>query len=348
MSFKIFDFAIIGQGIAGTLLAYFLKKHGKSVLVIDNNFEGASSKVAAGIVNPITGKKFVKSWRVDEFLPFAYDFYIELGKELRIETLTKTNIIRTLDTIEDENNWLARTADLSINSYMLGVADISELKDKVINSFGYGEIQGTFYVKMGDILEAFKQRCISESCYYETKFDYQSLKKGDKHFEYKDAMFHEIVFCEGYQALQNPYFKNIGLAPSKGEVLMVKIPGAGFKKMYKNKIFIIHQFDDIYWVGSGYEWNATNDRPTQKSYNMLAGELERVLTIPYEIMEHKAAIRPTMHSRRPIFIVNEELKGMYLFNGLGTKGASIGPFAADQFSRFLIHKNPNDLILQVT
>ena len=143
----------------------------------------------------------------------------------------------------------------------------------------------------------------------------------------------------------NPYFENIGLAPSKGEVLLVRIQHAGFRKMYKDQIFIVHQYDDVYWVGSGYEWNMTDDLPTDKIYNKLKTELERILTVPFEILDHQAAIRPTMFSRRPIFKCHPAIEGMYIFNGLGTKGSSIAPFAAKQFTRYILEKNPEDLIL---
>lgn len=75
---EIYDFVVVGQGLAGTLLSYFLHKNGKSVLIIDDNFKGSSSKVAAGIVNPITGKNFIKSWRIHDFLPEARRTYDEL------------------------------------------------------------------------------------------------------------------------------------------------------------------------------------------------------------------------------------------------------------------------------
>lgn len=339
MNFKSFDFAVIGQGIAGTLLAYFLQKSGKSVLIIDNNHEGGSSKVAAGIVNPITGKKFVKSWRVDEFLPTAHDVYVEIGQELGIIPFTKANIIRSLDSVEDENNWLARTADTTVNAFMLPEADIIEFEGKVSPAFGYGEITGTFHVHLTDIIEAFKKKWLTAGSYAELKFDHNTLEIKENGFCYQSYMFDEIIFCEGYQAVNNPFFQNIGMAPSKGEVLMVKIPEAGFKKMYKDKIFFVHQYEDVYWVGSGYERNANDDKPTAKTREMLVNELNRILQIPYEIIDQRAAIRPTMQRRRPVFLIHESIDGMYMFNGLGTKGSSIGPFAAKQFAEYLVGKN---------
>jgi len=340
-----YDYAIVGQGIAGTLMAYFLKKSGKKVLIIDNHHAGAASKVAAGIVNPITGKNFVLSWRFDEFIPIAREIYSEISEQLQIQAFTYANIIRALETAEHENNWFAKSSNAGITSYFAREVDADEFHGKVSKPFSYGELHGTFHVNLSLIIEKFKDKWLSEGCYLLQHFDYDKLIKNDGCFLYDQTSFTEIVFCEGHLADKNPYFPKIGLGPAKGEALLVKIPGADFRKMYKDKIFLVHQYDDVYWAGSGYEWDAPDDKPTQAGYEKISVELQRILQVPYEILDHKAAIRPTMYNRRPLFKIHEEVEGMYLFNGLGTKGASIAPFAAHQFSRYLLEKNVEDLNL---
>lgn len=340
-----FDIAIVGQGIAGTLMAHFLESYGKRVLVIDNGFQGSSSIVAAGIVNPVTGRNFVRSWRIHEFLPFAVATYDALSTKLGMECYQKSNIIRALDTIEDENNWLARTQDELVGLYMCEMADTSDFEGKINKPMAFGELRHTFRVYFEKVIKAYKAYLQDKSSYVEDRFDYSKLVILDQGFTYEDYTFSELVFCEGYQAIHNPFFPKIGMAPSKGEVLLVKIPNAHFRKMYKDKVFFVHQYDDIYWVGSGYDWDISSEAPTEKAFKTLFDEVARVLKIPYEIMEHKAAIRPTMHGRRPVFRVHQENPNMYLFNGLGTKGGSIGPFAAAQFARYIVHKDPQDLVL---
>lgn len=340
-----YDVAIVGQGIAGTLLSWFLYKLGKKVLIIDDNFNGAASKVAAGIVNPITGKNFVQSWRISEFLPVAIQTYNELSDFLDIKTYSKTNIIRSLYNIEDENSWQAKAIDPQSELYIKSTPDFSEFSGKVDHQFAYGELQGTFTVNMFEIIEQFRDKWDKNGSYLKEKFDYFQLNIGENGFYYQEHMFDSIVFCEGFKATYNPFFPEIGMAPSKGEVLIIKIPGAPFKKMYKDKIFIVHQSDELYWLGSGYEWDTLDENPTKQKYEMLLYEAKRILKIPFEVIDHRAAIRPTMHNRRPILKVHHNIPGMYLFNGLGTKGASIGPYLARQFARFIDKGNPDDLVI---
>ena len=69
------DFLIIGQGIAGTLLAEELLENQQSVFIIDKYHPNSSSNIATGIVNPITGRKLVKSFMIDELLPICDEVY---------------------------------------------------------------------------------------------------------------------------------------------------------------------------------------------------------------------------------------------------------------------------------
>src|SRR5690554_1597302 len=65
---------IVGQGLAGTCLAWQLFERGASFRIVDRG-AGGSSRVAAGLINPVTGKNFTPSWRIEAFLPEAVRFF---------------------------------------------------------------------------------------------------------------------------------------------------------------------------------------------------------------------------------------------------------------------------------
>ncbi|HKC36540.1 MAG TPA: FAD-dependent oxidoreductase, partial [Chitinophagaceae bacterium] len=87
------DFLIIGQGISGTWLSYYLQKANKSFIVIDNDQPNAASRIAAGIINPVTGRRIVKTWMIDELLTFLVLAYEELGNELSIKAIERKSLI---------------------------------------------------------------------------------------------------------------------------------------------------------------------------------------------------------------------------------------------------------------
>ena len=109
------DYLLVGQGLAGTLLAHFLQKNGQSVHIIDNAHEGAASKVAAGVINPVTGRRFVKSWMIDDLIPFAKQTYYALTKESGVPFHYETPIVRSLFNSGEETNWLIRSDEEALS-----------------------------------------------------------------------------------------------------------------------------------------------------------------------------------------------------------------------------------------
>lgn len=65
---------VVGGGLAGSSLSFQLSRMGCKVTLIDSGVN-VSSRVAAGMINPLVFRRMTKSWRVDEFIPYAVDFY---------------------------------------------------------------------------------------------------------------------------------------------------------------------------------------------------------------------------------------------------------------------------------
>src|SRR6187551_2531961 len=101
------DLLIVGQGLAGTLLAWECERAGIAFAIADRGHRAAATSAAAGIVNPITGRRLVKSWRVDTLLPAARATYRELEKELGV-SLWREMRVRRLWADERERALLAR------------------------------------------------------------------------------------------------------------------------------------------------------------------------------------------------------------------------------------------------
>ena len=78
---------IIGAGLAGTCLAHQLLAKGISVKMLDQG-RNNSSAIAAGMVNPMVFRRMNKSWRLDEFLPEAQQFYLAIEKKTEYQDLS--------------------------------------------------------------------------------------------------------------------------------------------------------------------------------------------------------------------------------------------------------------------
>lgn len=332
------DYLIVGQGLAGTLLAHYLIAENQSVRLIDNNYERAASKVAAGITNPVTGRFFVKSWRVEELIPFADALYQELEDKLRIKFHHKKNFIRALDDAGAENDWLAKTANEGYEHYLVDIADASEFADKIHLVYGFGEVTDSAQTNLALLVKTYRAFFEKEGILYAENFDYQEIDFENEAVFYKEFKAKKIIFCEGAKGAENPFFSYLPFRLSKGEVLIVKIPNANFEKMLKHHIFLIPFGNEEYWVGSFYNRDFDHDLPTETARKSLLENLKATLNVPFEVIEHRSAIRPTITDRRPFLGVHPEIPTLAIFNGLGAKGASLGPFFAKQMSDFLVHQ----------
>ena len=326
------DFLIVGQGLAGTLLSFELMQNGYSVHIIDNNHFESSTKVAAGLINPITGRRFVKSEQIDVLLPAARQMYQQLENFLGIPLWIDRKIKWALSGIKEENDWNARAATDAYAVFMNFSEADGELLEKTRDFDAFGTVQLAAQVNISAMVEAYAQKMIAEGNLSREKFDYEllSLHKDD-HVIYKNYKAGKIVFCEGEKGRFNPYFKNYPFFVAKGEVLILKIPELGSGDILKSQVTFCPLGDDLYWSGSNFEWHPKYALPTQNFRENFTREIQQILRIPFEIVEHRAAIRPAVSDRRPIAGFHPDFPLIGIFNGLGSKGTSLGPWWAKQF-----------------
>lgn len=339
---KVVDYLVVGQGLAGSLIAHFLLKADKTIYVLNHETPHAASNVAAGIINPVTGRRFVKSWRVDELIPFAKETYDAFEQQLGNTFFTPRNILRTLYDVKDENNWLNRSGTAGYEKYILDNSDLANYNDHIKKDFGYGEVMGGGQVNVPLLVQHYRNWLVSKDSYQATSFDYDQITIEAEKIKYKNIVAQKIIFCEGNWGKHNPYFSYLPFRGAKGEALIVKIADAHFSKLLKRRVFIVPLGNDHYWIGSTAQNQYDNERPSGEGKSRLIERLDTFLKLPYEIVAHKSAIRPTVKDRRPFLGLHPDYPQLAIFNGLGTKGASLGPFFAKQMADFLVFNQPID------
>ncbi len=354
------DYIIVGQGIAGSILTYFLRKNGQKVLIIDQDTEGvlSSSKIAAGVINPITGRRFVKSWRIDELLPSAKRTYQELEKVLNIPIWHDRRIIRTLRDTEEENNFLLRRTYPDYQQYCGETTNSPQEFDEnftpsFFNKFyAFAETKNGVQVNLPLLIAQFRNYFIENQSLITEKFSTDDLTIKEDFVTYKNIKAKKIIFAEGAAGVANPYFSWLPFNLDKGELLLVRIADLNLTDIFKNKISIVplhdvgntegSNFENLYWVGATNAWNFDDDLPTEANKQLIINELREILNCPFEVIAHQAAIRPTVRDRRPFIGLHPKFPTLGIFNGFGTKGASLIPFFAEHFVDSLL----KDVILE--
>jgi len=320
------DYIIVGQGITGTCLALMLEKRGKSVKIVDNSHRNSSTVLAAGMINPVTGRKYVKSWMIDTLMPFAIKFYSEFESELDVSILHKTLIKRNMPTVRAVNDWMARCQDANYDNYLDGVDSSQSLAGQVYSEFGYGTIKNALRIDLPKLLLTSKESFQEKGMLTEQEFNYKNLISNADGISYDDVVAERIIFCEGYKAIANPFFGELPFTPVKGEVIELKIPHLNIDFVLRHERFLVPLGGDRYWTGGGYDNNDLTELPTENFMQKLKQDLDAMLTCKYEVLSHKAGIRPAIKDRKPILGSHAQMNNIYICNGMGTKGASLAPY----------------------
>ncbi|MES1215052.1 MAG: FAD-dependent oxidoreductase [Bacteroidota bacterium] len=333
------EFLILGQGICGTFLSYYLKKENKSFLIIDNNNQSSPSKIAAGIINPVTGRRMVTTWMIEELLPFTWHVYSEIGHALNITAISQKNIIDFFPTpqmLEAFKKRIEEGAD-----YLHSFPEQNHFNPFFKYEFGCGEIRPVYTAHTETILPAWRQLLKNENLLLEENFEIDQLIVSEDKIQYKEITADKIIFCDGADGFNNSYFKLLPFAPNKGEALIVEIPGLPDHFIYKKGMLLTPlQSKDTFWIGSSYEWDFTDADPTKKFRDSTERLLKDWLKIPFRIIDHKAGVRPATLERRPFAGFHPFHKNVGILNGMGTKGCSLAPYFAKQLVDHLLHKTP--------
>ena len=333
------DYLIVGQGLAGSLLCYNLLKEGKTVVIIDASEEVTSSKIAAGIYNPITGRRMVKTWMADALFPYLENFYSELEVELQSDFLHKKPIFRPFDSIADQNYWYGQSSDEAFKNYIHLVENENEILKHYHAPFGGFYTKASGYIQVKIMLEAFEKYFKSKNIIQQAKLLYEELEFNDTGIQYKELNAKAIIFCEGFNNRDNLFFNYLPIEPTKGQILDVEINEYKIESIVNKRVFVLPE-SNYQRIGSTYERDFKDLIPTEDAKKDLCAKLEAVLKSSYKIINQKSAVRPTTVDRKPLLGIHPKLSNVFIFNGLGTKGISIAPYFAFEMTEFLIHHKP--------
>lgn len=339
------DYIIVGQGLAGTMLAYKLQQAQQKVIIIDNAQENAATHIAAGIINPITGRNFVKTWLADEAIPYAIQTYKDLAHLLKEDFYIPHPITWILDSNKMWNDWQEVSAKETVKNYIQEISDNSLYTENLQDAIGAVILNNSGRVNISKLALCFRKYLQAQDLYRQEDFDYTQLNtESTSGIIYKDIQAKGIIFCQGAKARleENPFWCYLPFWTAKGEILIVKIPNSPFQKqLIKHKGLLIAPLEnDLYWVGASYLRNYQQEEITQEEKENLQKELASILTIPFEIIDHKAGIRPTVRDRKPFLGQHPQHNNIFIFNGLGAKGAYMAPYFADKMTDFLVHNMP--------
>ena len=328
---KVEKHLIIGGGLAGICLAHRMEEAGKDFLIIDSGVNHSTS-IAAGMINPMVFRTMVKTWKADELFPELVQFYRHLEHKVNQTFLFKRDIHRVFSTAHESELWQTRLKEGTYDAY------ISPTPPKQPNwlaaPFGAGKVLTPGYIDSGLFLSSNHHYFQTKEKIVFTDFDVHQLDVDA--LTYKGKRYASVTFCEGYRGKDNPYFGYLPLQQTKGEVLHIVSDDFDTKTILNRKCFVLPSHDCTFRLGATFTWNTTDLTPTANAKKELSDQLAQFSKANYSIIDHKAGIRPTVTDRRPLLGEHPLHKGLYIFNGLGTKGYQLAPYFSAELSAHIL------------
>ena len=334
------DLLIVGFGIAGAVLAWnWVKQFGKTALIVDDCPRSNASRAAAGILNPVTGKRLVKSWNVDALLPVARETYRWIERDLDTRFFHDKIIRRLYQSEEEKNRWFKRSKQAHYQSF-LGQTHLPEsLSAPIHDELGSFDILGVGNLDTDTFLDTMISWATDQELLVKSGFRHEDLQLYENHVEWNSIHFEQVIFCEGYQVSKNPWFNWLPFKPAKGEILTIEGLGINSNLIFSKHKWLLPTGADTCIAGSTWSWDHLNELPTPQGRSALLQGLRFMLgdTEHLNIVEHRAGIRPCSHDRFPYLGTHPTEPRLRIFNGFGSKGALITPLLAKEMSRFLIN-----------
>ena len=326
---------VLGQGLSGSALAWQLHWQGVRVEIVDRGSPVTASRVAAGLITPVTGRRLTKSEDFDQDLAFAQQFYQRVESEVG-ETLLDHQPAARFFVDDAETAFFLTERLASLHDDVVPICDESEAGTTI----GFW-MQHAARLRVLRYLDLTREYFAARGQYHQADIDLSEihLQSGEVRMDRPALSATHLYFCQGYQAQQNPWFPDITNAPARGEILTVRIPS-------RTARHVVHQG---HWIapldlGGGTESSrdfivgATYDRENLTALTTEAGKSELLAAarqfasssdeMSPEILGHTSAVRAGTRQRRPVMMRHPEHPQLAILNGMGSKASLWAPMSA--------------------
>jgi glycine oxidase len=320
---------ILGQGLAGSVLAWEFERAGIDFEIVDRGHVTASSRIGAGIINPITGQRLVKSWQVDAFLPGALEMYRAMERALGVSLVREMRVRRFFRDERERRIFAEKRASGELAPYA-GAADAD----------GFW-IEGAAQVDSAALIAGMRARLVAAGRLREVVVSVEEARVR------RDL----VIVCTGAALCggAESAFGFAGMRAARGEILEVETA----VRLEANAVL-----NDGHWllplgggrarVGATFEPGVTELRMTEAARGELERSAGRLLgEAAFRVTAQVVGLRMTSADKHPVVGRSAGDPGLGIFNGLGSKGALLAPGLARQWVNHLTEAVPFDAAVDV-
>lgn len=340
MSHGAYDTLIIGQGLAGSALAWQLIEAGQRVCVIDDGHRSASSMVAAGLINPLAGLRFNRRPETADWLGAAGQWYAALERRFGRRFFHPVPMLRLFRSVEQQRFHARRLADPDSNG-LLGAAFGADNCPEVVSAPFGGFIQHrTGYVDLPLLLGTLRDWLRERASLIGATLAPAQIALHDRGVRALGLDAARLVFCDGARLRDNPWFDTLPLAPEKGEILNLAADDWQPRHIINGAHWLVPLADGQLRFGATHDHQEIDDRITDTGRTELLSGVQALrpsAPLP-EVVLHQAGIRPGTSDRYPLIGQHPTHPALWVFNGFGARGSLLIPWYAERLCWRLMHR----------
>ena len=332
---------IVGQGLAGSLLARRMAAHG-TVAVVDPG-EPNATQVAAGLMTPLTGRKFRLTSEYPALFERARAAYSEL------DVFNPISVYRMFADAEQRVAGLARAKESDCAPFIDRILDGSGQLDTGLTDVFGGVLMRGAWVDLPRLLDDTRHWLADR--YVTRRVSPIEMLDGPRGVTWNDIEAERVVWCDGWRAmLPGGLWSDIPWEPAKGEAL-------DLKSDVSNKPFVLNRegwalpLGDGRWrTGTNWEWSVQDEVPTAAQSAKLLARYTGYFSQPtkVEVVGHVAGVRPCTRDNRPCIGQHLSRPRHFLLNGLGPRGTVWAPTAVDHLEQLMVNGIPVPAELSVS
>ena len=315
------EVTIVGQGLAGTCLAWRLWDRGVQFRLLHCGSRRSTSLISAGLLTPVTGRKLNPSWRLEEFLPEAMSFYRNVEMVLGEQFFREVPIVRLF--ADDEERARLERKKGELEPWMGGFLDKGNRP--YFAPHGGVTWKGGGWLDTRRFLKASRRFFMEAGVFEEQEVTLAEALPGGG----------VTVLCAGAAGLGAGAFAFLPERRAKGELLTVRISGFPGERVVSRNGWLIPLGGGLFRAGSTYRWDDLTDRVTDAGREEIEDLVRSFTSLPCEVVEHVAGVRPIVRQSRPVIGRHPQMEDLAIFNGLGSKGVLYAPGASERLASHL-------------
>jgi len=333
------DVIVIGGGLAGALFAWTLRERGASVVVFDDRELSVCSRTAAGLYHPITGRRLALAWRAQTLLETGRRMFGVIEERRGRKVFNPMPIRRSFIDAEMVKTWTHRREQ--VDQAGIPVDEIrSDPSSPIRLEHGGYELSGCGYVNTAALLEAITVQMEIDGAWIREAVPTEKIRIKPVGVQYGRVEARHIVFAEGHLGRTNPYWSDLPFRPLHGEILDVRIKGELPVCIHLGRIFLIPLGNELWRAGATHNREIDRDEPTEAGREELEAELHAFLRLPFEVVGHRAGIRPASGDTMPFVGRHPQASPVWIFNGFGSRSLLLAPYCAERLAAFLLEGHP--------